>query len=35
MNEDTGPGVKSKASTTFIERTAKFLHAQEGLQEKR
>jgi hypothetical protein len=23
MIEDTGPGVKSKASTKFIERTAK------------
>jgi hypothetical protein len=33
MIEDAGPGVKSKASTKFIERIAK-LPAQEGLSEK-
>jgi hypothetical protein len=34
MIEDTAPGVKSKASTEFIERIAK-LPAQEGLSEQR
>jgi hypothetical protein len=31
MIEDAGPGVKSKASTKFIERITKLPHGQEGL----
>jgi hypothetical protein len=34
MIEDAGPGVKSKASTKFIERIAINLHGWEGLREE-
>jgi hypothetical protein len=33
MIEDTESGVKSKATTKFIERTAKLPHTWEGLRE--
>jgi hypothetical protein len=35
MIENTGLGIKSKASTKFIERTAKLPHVREGLREKK
>jgi hypothetical protein len=31
MIEDAGPGVKSKASTKFVERLAKLPYGREGL----